>query len=126
MSINNFPKILDKYKIYAPRIIRIGLAIVFLWFSINQIIAPNDWISYLPSWTNNLGITQTTFVLMNAIFELIFGTLLLLGVGTRIVALLLGLHLLGITMSVGYNEIGVRDFGLTIATIGIGIYGSDE
>ena len=61
----------------------------------------------------------------NALFELVFGFLLLFGWQTRIAALLLALHLFDIMYVVGYGEIGVRDFGLAIATLVVFMNGPD-
>ena len=113
-------------KSYAPVVVRIGLAIVMLWFGTQQILHAPLWVLYLPDWATKLPISQITFVHMNGYFEVVFGALLLFGFYTRIVAGLLFLHLLGITFTVGYNEIGVRDFGLTLALLSIALSGSDR
>lgn len=60
-----------------------------------------------------------TLILGNAIFELLFGVALLLGLYTRLVAGILTLHLAHIVTIVGYNAIGVRDFGLTLAMFSV-------
>jgi uncharacterized membrane protein YphA (DoxX/SURF4 family) len=104
-------------------ILRIGLGIVIIYFSLQQLNNPSSWIGYLPDFTKNLPISQITFVYLNGWFELTFGTLLILGFYTRIVAGLLALHLLGIVFSVGYNPTGMRDFGLTIALFSISLHG---
>ena len=114
-----------KMKYYAPIILRISIAIVFLWFALSQFIAPIEWTGYLPDWTSRTFMPQTTFIMLNATFETIFGLMLLLGVFTRISAALLGLHLIAITIAVGYNSIGVRDLGLSIAALSIALNGSD-
>jgi uncharacterized membrane protein YphA (DoxX/SURF4 family) len=75
---------------------------------------------------SSLPISETTFVYLNGWFELVFGTLLIIGFHTRIVAFLLSVHLLGIVFTVGYNEIGVRDFGLTVALISIFLHGPSD
>lgn len=67
-----------------------------------------------------------TIILLNGAFEIIASTLLLLGFYTRITAILLGLHLLTITFSIGFTQTGVRDFGLSIATLAIAINGPDK
>ncbi len=61
----------------------------------------------------------------NGAFEIIFGLCLLLGYFTQVTALFLALHMLDITFTVGYTSIGVRDFGLAVATISVFLYGSD-
>ena len=112
-------------KAYAPIVVRIGLSLVFLWFGINQIFNREDFLSYLPEFLLTLSFAET-IVLINGIFEVIAGLLLLLGIGIRPVALLLAIHLLGITFSLGYNDIAIRDFGLVMATIAVFLYGTDR
>lgn len=66
------------------------------------------------------------FVLFNGTFELLFGTLLIMGFYTRAVALVLSLNLLLIVINLGYNDIAVRDFGLTLVTFSIFLGGADK
>lgn len=110
---------MKKLQQYASPTLRISLALVFLWFSINQFIDPSSWEGMVPLWIPDLGISTRLVILANATFELIFGLLLLFNIYTRLAALLLALHLAGITISLGFNSIGVRDFGLTLATFSI-------
>ncbi len=111
---------------YSQIVLRIGLGLVMIWFALQQLHSPLGWTSYLPSWTNSLPISQITFVYLNGWFEITFGILLIAGFYTRIVSCLLAIHMFGIVFSVGYNEIGVRDFGLAIALISIFLHGSSD
>ncbi|MEK6890185.1 MAG: DoxX family membrane protein [Nanoarchaeota archaeon] len=115
----------DKIKYYAPVVLRISIAVLFLWFGFEQAISPEDWTGFLPSWISNLSISAVSFIYFNAVFEIIFGFLLLLGLFTRTSALLLGLHLLGIAFTIGYSPLGVRDFILSIATLSVFMRGAD-
>ena len=94
---------------------------MFLWFGINQIFDPIAFIGYVPDFISSV----YTAVLFNGIFELIFGLMLLFGYHTKIASLVLGIHLFTITLSLGYNEIAVRDLGLTLATFAI-MLGEDK
>ncbi len=116
---------LEKIKDYAPVVNRIGLSLVFLWFGFNQLFNPDYFIGYLPEFLFDLDFAKY-FVIANGIFEIIFGSLLISGYFTRIAAILLGLHLLGITFHLGYGETAVRDFGLALSTISIAIGGADK
>lgn len=118
-------RFLEKIKDYAPVVNRIGLSIVFLWFGLNQLFNPDYFIGYLPEFLFDLEFAKY-FVIANGIFEIIFGSLLIVGYFTRIAAMLLGLHLLGITFHLGYGETAVRDFGLALSTISIAIGGADK
>jgi uncharacterized membrane protein YphA (DoxX/SURF4 family) len=107
-------------------ILRIGIGAVMIWFALRQLSNPSAWIFYLPSWTQSLPVSQIGFIYLNAWFELTFGGLMIVGFYTRVVAFFLALHLLGIVYTIGYNETGVRDFGLSIALISISLYGTSN
>lgn len=107
---------------YSSTVLRIGIGLVIIYFSSQQFINPSSWISFLPSWTTSLPISQIQFVYLNAYFELIFGILLIIGFYIRIVAALLTLHMLGIVLSIGYNPTGMRDFGIFIALLSISLH----
>ena len=131
----------ERVRPYAPLVVRIGVALVFLWFGINQLLFPSDFLGYLPSWVvmDEAGFGHVLFTLVhlavgehvglllafNGVFEMVFGLLLLVGLFTRVSALLLSLHLFGIMVSLGYNDIAVRDFGLVAATFSVFLYGKD-
>ena len=51
---------------------------------------------------------------------------LLLGIYTRFVSLILGLHLFSIVGIVGYGPTGARDFALALATLAIFLNGEDD
>lgn len=110
----------------APALLRYGMSLVFLWFAYQQLTDTARWTSLVPEYVVSLsGLSAAMLVYLNGLFELVFGILLILGLFTRISALLLALHLIEITVTVGYNAIGVRDFGLCIATFAIACFGKD-
>ncbi|HEY4499930.1 MAG TPA: DoxX family protein [Candidatus Paceibacterota bacterium] len=109
----------------APVIVRVGVALVFLWFGGSQLNNATDWIGWLPSWVLKLPIAPTNFIYANGAMEVLFGAMLLVGLYVRFAAFVLALHMAGIVISVGYNEIGVRDFGILCATIAVWLYGPD-
>ena len=111
---------------FAPVVLRLGLAALFLWFGFSQVFEPSAWISWLPVWAANLTwISPTGLVLFNGWFEIILGVMLAVGLLTRWVALLLSLHLFVIAYEVGYNDIGVRDFVLAVSTLVLSLGGAD-
>ena len=117
---------INKYKDYAPFILRIGISLVLLWFGLNQIFDTESWLGWLPQWAFSLSIEPTAIIILNGIFETIFGALLLLGLVTRFAAVVISVHLLIISFSIGYNDVAVRDFGLSLATFSIFLYGPDR
>ncbi|MAF35361.1 hypothetical protein CMO91_05975 [Candidatus Woesearchaeota archaeon] len=108
---------------YAPVVVRVGVSLVFIWFGINQLLSPETFLGYVPVM---LDAYAETLLLVNGIAELVLGIILLSGFLTRPAALLLALHLAGITVSLGYNEIAVRDFGLVLATLSVFLHGKDN
>jgi len=121
-KINDF---LIRNKEYSVAAIRIGLALVFLWFGIDEVFNPENWFGYVPQWISSiLPLSLKAFIILNGIFEIIIGIFLLIGFYTRFFALITSIHLLLIIMAVGYNEIGVRDFGLVAMAISLVFSGS--
>lgn len=104
-----------KKEIQIP-LIRYSLVFLFSWFGIMQLINPGSWVAFLPSFTGYIPIPGEMFVSLNGWFEVCASILALLGVRTRIVLPLLGLHLMGIAISVG-GAIGVRDAVLALVAI---------
>lgn len=115
-----------KLAVYAPAVVRVGVSLVFLWFGVSQIGDPSAWTRLMPEWTAVLPASAETLVQLNGAFEIVFGTLLLLGLYVRQVAFLLTLHMFHVVTVVGYNGIGVRDFGLAMATTSVFLYGYDR
>ncbi len=118
-------ELLEKMPRFSGLLLRAGLAFVFIWFGSQQLLDSSAWAGLIPEWIVSMsGMSALTFVFLNGLFEVVFGLALLVGFFTRTVALLLGLHLLGIAFTVGYNDVGVRDFGLAMATFAVFLEGS--
>lgn len=117
---------MEKMRKTSPVVLRIGMSLVFLWFGWQQVSDTALWTSLIPPFYTNLtGMSRETFVLVNGWFEVIFGSLLILGIFTRITAFFLALHMLHIAFTAGYNGIGVRDFGLAMGVIAVFLWGAD-
>ncbi len=101
-------------------LLRLGLAILFLWFGFSQLFDGINWVSWVPEWAVNLlHIPPAMIVLLNGAFEVIAGAFLALNIFTRWVAFALELHLLVLVIEIGLTPIGVRDFGLMMATLAL-------
>ncbi len=139
--MNKIKNFIGQNKKYSTDIVRIAVSLVFLWFGISQIVNPESFLGYIPEWLYQQepqmmhGFMQFmqkapnfayTLILLNGIFETIFGALLLMGYFTRIAAFLLALHLFSIAFSLGYNDIAIRDFGLALATASLIFSGAGE
>src|SRR3989338_6944555 len=64
---------------YSTPIIRISLALVLLWFGIDELLHPDAWIGYIPPWAAPLiPVDLGTFVLFNGLLEIAIGGPLLI------------------------------------------------
>ncbi len=141
--MSKLKKFIEKNKKYSTDLVRIAVSLVFLWFGISQLVNPESFLGYVPIWLyphepqmmhehpmqfmhNIPAIPIPAIVMLNGVFETIFGIFLILGLFTRIAAFLLALHLLAISLSLGYNDIAVRDFGLALATLSLVFSGAGE
>ena len=114
------------FKEHSAILLRYAVALLFLWFGLNQLFNASAWVAWLPSWVEQLPIEPLSFILFNGFLETLFGLCLALGLFTRFSALVLSLHLFGIAFSLGYNDIAVRDFTLALATMAVAFHGSDK
>jgi uncharacterized membrane protein YphA (DoxX/SURF4 family) len=116
----------QKLTIYAPSVLRIGVSSVYLWFGTQQFLNTMQWIGFIPKYILQYSpVDAPTLVHFNGAIELVFGTALLIGIFSRTSALVLALHMAHITLMVGYDAIGVRDFGIAISTFAVSLFGSD-
>ncbi len=115
----------NNVKEYSPILIRISISLLFLWFGATQIFNPEYLAGYLPDFILASDYANN-FLLLNGVFEVVFGLLLLIGLFTKIASLILALHLLGISFSLGYNDIAVRDFILSLVAFSIFLNGKDK
>ncbi len=99
---------------------RWSLVGLFLWFGIQQLVEPSAWLSFLPVWTGYLPIPGEMLIRLNGWLEVCLAIAMLLGVYTRFVSAVLGLHLLGIAVSAG-GAIGMRDGVLALGTISVAL-----
>src|SRR3989344_3850043 len=116
----------NKFEKYAKPVLRIMMAFVFLYFGYQQFTNPASWTGFVPDYVLIFGMTAERLVFMNSLLELGLGVLLLIGLYTRFAAFILSLHLFGIAFSLGFNDLGMRDFGLAVATLVVFMNGSDD
>jgi uncharacterized membrane protein YphA (DoxX/SURF4 family) len=108
-------------------ILRLGLAIVFLYFGINQLILPQRWVDLIPDfkfiYMNE--IFKQKIILVNGIFDCLIGICFLLGIFIKIISLLATLHLFSVFIfSLGFTPSGFRDLGLALASFSLFFIGS--
>ncbi len=117
---------MDNCKRYAPAVLRIGIAILMLWFGLTNIFNPEMLVGYMPDWAISLiPIAPTTFMIFNGIVEVILGAALLVGFFTQISAFIIVLHILIIAIGVGYSDVAIRDYVLAISALSVCLNGSD-
>jgi len=97
--------------------LKLGLAAVFIWFGIDKFIHPNYWINaWLPGgfidFIERFGLDSTRFIYINGVFEILVGLSFILGVFTKIFSFLGIVFLVVIIITIGLNEIIIRDIGL--------------
>jgi uncharacterized membrane protein YphA (DoxX/SURF4 family) len=111
---------MNRNQIIGFEILRLALAGVFLWFGFSQLFNSLAWVGIVPDWAVNILHMPPAFIVLgNGLLEVALGSLLALGILTRYVALILALHLFVIAFELGLTAIGVRDFGLSFATLAI-------
>lgn len=106
-------------------LVRWGVALVFLWFGTQHYIATDKWTGLIPEFLTGI-MSANVWVLFKGTVDILFGILLLLGVFTRVSALVLSIDLFLTTLVMGYSPTGVRDFGLTLAAISVYLNGIDK
>jgi len=97
----------------ALHIVRVGIAITFLWIGILILRQPEAWGSFLQPWAQNLLMTPLKETMIaTAILDIIIGILLLIDFLTWIAALLASIHLAIVLITTGITVTTVRDIGL--------------
>lgn len=110
---------------FSPTVLRIGMAIVVIWFGAQELMHPEMWISYIPDSAVSIStMSASALVHLNGAFEIVFGIAMLIGIKTRLSALLLALHMFEITYVVGYDAVGMRDLGLAFGLLSVSMFGS--
>jgi uncharacterized membrane protein YphA (DoxX/SURF4 family) len=111
---------------FAPVVLRLGLALLYLWFGFSEIANVGAWTAWVPVWATSLtGLTATQIVLINGGFEIVAGALLAIGIWVRFVGGVLALHMLLLVVDIGLDQIGVRDLAICFATMALALGGAD-
>ncbi len=122
MTFQKIESAIQQYQWLAPILLRTGVAVVFLIFGIDKVFHVTEWLAYVPPWAAQfIPIDLTIFMYIQGVIEAVLGFSLLIGFWSRTVSFLCALHLAGIIVAVGYNEITVRDFGLFMATLALSL-----
>jgi len=104
----------------AFHILRVGLAITFLWIGILILKNPEAWTGFIsPRVAELLPVSPVEAMQGTAVLDLIIGALLLFGVWTWIGALLGSLHMISVIIVAGITDITVRDIAVFASAVAI-------
>jgi len=91
------------------------LGFVMVWFGINEILSPQEWVTFVPSFVNP-PMLATLSVLAHGVLLIVCGLSLFLNYYRKISATIVSLMLLEIIVNLilisGLTDIVVRDIGL--------------
>jgi uncharacterized membrane protein YphA (DoxX/SURF4 family) len=115
---------------YSKEILRIWISLVYLLFGFSQLFDPVSLVWWLPEWISVFPVDANIFIYANWGFEVILWLLLIFWFQTRIVALLMSIHMLIMVIhvwnQVWYNGTFVRDFWILVANVVIFLNGKDS
>jgi len=107
-------------KVNSFLILRLGLGFVFFWFGLDKLLNVDNWLGYItPSLDKLIFIDINTFMFILGGVEIILGVLLIIGLFLRIVSVVIAIHLFFIIISIGFNDISVRNFGLLAIAVAL-------
>lgn len=101
-------------------LLRIGLAIVFIWVGVFIIQDPHGWGSMIQPWALKLIPGSLDQVMISTgTLDILIGIFMLFNIWTWLAAFVGAVHLLIVLVTVGVNVITVRDIGLLFATLAL-------
>lgn len=104
----------------AFHILRVGVAITFLWIGVLIFKDPQAWGGFLQPWaTNLLPVPLGQAMVGTAILDILVGVVLLSGFFVWVAAAVGSIHLIIVLITVGINDVTVRDIGLLAATLAL-------
>lgn len=102
-------------------LLRVGLAIVFLYAAIFSLKDPNEWIGYVPSYLAK-GLSTDVILKLMSVLQIVLGLWLLSGKYARYAAAIAALMLAGIILTNwGQLYITFRDFGLLFSALALAV-----
>lgn len=107
-------------KTSAFHILRVGIAITFLWIGILIFREPEAWGGLLQPWVANLlPIPLKEAMIGTALLDITIGLFLLIDIWVWLAALLGAFHLVVVITVAGINTVTVRDIGLLTALLAL-------
>lgn len=103
-------------------VLRVGLAITFLWIGILIFQSPEGWGAYMQPWAAGLlPFPLKEAMIGTAVLDIVIGVCLLVNFLPWVAALLGVAHLAIVLVVSGITDITVRDIGLLVAMLAIAI-----
>lgn len=103
----------------ALRFLQIGLAFVFLYAATSAFISPDNWVGYLPGFTDPF-ISRSILLKLFSCFEIVLALWLLSSWKLFYSSLIAALMLAGITVfNLGILDVTFRDVGLIFAALAL-------
>ena len=109
-----FPRL----KIPVDWALRFGLGLVLIYAGTHALMDPISWLGFIPQWVGNF-INLETFLYIHAVFELVLGLMLIIGLWLPLAALVIFFNLLAILLFFGIDDITFRDFGLLMMALAL-------
>jgi uncharacterized membrane protein YphA (DoxX/SURF4 family) len=117
MFMQHIQTTIGRYSSYAPVVLRIGIAFVFIWFGLNGLTHTDTWVRLVPEWALAIA-PAATLVKIHGLVELVFGIFLAFGIYARVSATILLLSIVH-TLTLISGSIFIRDAGLAIALVSL-------
>ncbi|EKD32885.1 MAG: hypothetical protein ACD_76C00122G0001 [uncultured bacterium] len=103
-------------------ILRIGLAITFIWIGILILKQPEAWGGYLHPWgVSLLPVPVVKIMIATAILDIVIGALLLFNLFLFFAAIIGAFHIVVVLITSGITDVTVRDIAILSATIAIAL-----
>lgn len=101
-------------------ILRVGLAITFLWIGVLIIKQPESWGGYLKPWAAGLlPVSLDRAMMGTAVLDIVIGVLLLIDSWVWLAALVGAIHLVMVLAVSGITDITVRDIAILAGTVAL-------
>lgn len=102
------------------KILRVSLAVTFVWIGIMIIQNPEAWGGYMKPWAVELlpGSVASTMQ-ATGVADIAIGLLFLFGTSTWIAGLLAALHMIVVLVTSGITDITVRDIAIIGASLAV-------
>ena len=103
-------------------VVRLGIAVVFLWFGMDKFFRPLVWFGFVPEFAVGLNpLSPSAFMYVQGVVETALGFLLLIGFFTRIASVAAAFIMLLVVVSLGFNDLGIRDFAVFCIAVALSL-----